>query len=77
MDIKKHLIITGNSNISWKDAIVKAINEASKTIDYLSEVKIIEQRAKIDGNKISEYFVDLDLSFSLDLDRLDSNQKDY
>lgn len=77
MDIKKHLIITGNSTISWKDAIVKAINEASKTIDYLSEVKIIEQRAKIDGNKISEYFVDLDLSFSLDLDRLDSNQKDY
>ena len=59
MDIKKHLIITGSSTVSWKDAIVKAISEASKTIDYLSEVKIIEQRANIDGNKISEYFVDL------------------
>ena len=69
MDIKKHLIITGNSTISWKDAIVKAISEASKTIDYLSEVKIIEQRANIDGDKISEYFVDLDLSFILDLNR--------
>ena len=68
MDIKKHLIITGNSNISWKDAIVKAIQEASKTIDYLSEVKILDQRAIIDGNKISEYFVDLDLSFTVDLD---------
>ena len=62
MDIKKHLIITGNSTVSWKDAIVKAISEASKTIDYLSEVKILEQRASIDGDKISEYFVDLDLS---------------
>ena len=71
MDIKKHLIITGNSTVSWKDAIVKAIAEASKTIDYLSEVKIIEQRAEIDGNKISEYFVDLDLSFVLDLNRKD------
>lgn len=69
MDIKKHLIITGNSTISWKDAIVKAISEASKTVDYLSEVKIIEQRATIDGNKISEYFVDLDLSFVVDLSR--------
>ena len=69
MDIKKHLIITGNSNISWKDAIVKAIDEASKTIDYLSEVKILEQRAVIDGNKITEYFVDLDLSFVVDLNR--------
>lgn len=71
MDIEKHLIITGTSNVSWKDAIVKAINEASKTIDYLSNVKVLEQRAKIDGNKISEYFVDLDLSFLLDLNRKD------
>lgn len=69
MEIKKHLIITGNSNISWKDAIVKAITEASKTIDYITEVKILEQRANIDGSKISEYFVDLDLSFVIDLNR--------
>lgn len=69
MDIKKHLIITGNSTISWKDAIVKAIAEASKSIDYLSEVKILEQRATIDGDKISEYFVDLDISFTIDVNR--------
>lgn len=72
MDIKKHLKITGSSTVSWKDAIVKAISEASKTINYLSEVKIIEQRANIDGNKISEYFVDLDLSFIVDVNRKDS-----
>lgn len=72
MDIKKHLIITGNSTVSWKDAIVKAISEASKTIDYLSEVKVLEQRANIDGNKISEYFVDLDLSFIIDVNRKDN-----
>lgn len=72
MDIKKHLIITGNSTVSWKDAIVKAVAEASKTIDYLSEVKVLEQRANIDGNKISEYFVDLDISFVVDLNRKDS-----
>ena len=69
MDIKKHLIITGNSTISWKDAIVKAIAEASKSIDYLSEVRILEQRATIDGDKISEYFVDLDISFTIDVNR--------
>ena len=69
MDIKKHLMITGNSTVSWKDAIVKDIAEASKTIDYLSEVKIIELRASIDGDKIVEYFVDLDVSFTLDLNR--------
>ena len=73
MDIEKHLIITGSSTLSWKDAIVKTIEEASKSIDYLSSVKVLEQRAKIDGNKISEYFVDLDLSFLVDLNRKDDN----
>ena len=72
MDIKKHLKITGSSTVSWKDAIVKAIEEASKTIDYLSSIRILDQYAKIDGNKISEYFVDLDLSFIVDVNRKDS-----
>ena len=69
MEIKKHLKITGNSSVSWKDAIVKAIAETSKSIDYLSEVKILDQRATIDGDKIVEYFVDLDISFVVDLNR--------
>ena len=65
MGIEKHLRITGYSTVSWKDAIVQAV----KTIDYLSNVKIIEQRAKIDGKKLVEYYVDLDLSFIIDRDR--------
>ena len=69
MDIKKHLIITGNSTVSWKDAIVKAIAEASKSIDYITDVRILEQRASVDGGRSSEYFVDLDLSFIIDLNR--------
>lgn len=69
MDIKKHLLITGVSETSWKDAITTAISEASKTIDYLSSVKVLEQRAKITGNKISEYYVDLDISFVIDRER--------
>ncbi len=69
MAAKKHIIITGSSTISWKDAIVQAISEASKTINYLSGVKILDQRASINGNKILEYFVDLDLSFNIDRDK--------
>ena len=69
MDIEKHLLITGSSTVSWKDAIVRSVSEASKTIDYLSSVKILNQRATIDGNKISEYFVDLEIGFILDLNR--------
>ena len=67
--MEKHLFITGSSEISWKDAIIKTIEEASKTIDYLSNVKVIDQRAKINSKKIEEYYVDLDLTFTIDRDR--------
>ena len=69
MSLEKHLIITGSSTTSWKDAIVKTISEANKTIDYLSSVKILDQTASIDGDKISEYFVELDLTFVIDRNR--------
>ena len=64
MGIEKHIKITGTSNISWKDAIVKAVEEVSKTINYLTSVKILDQRAKITLNKITEYYVDLDIGFT-------------
>lgn len=67
--MEKHIIVTGTSQVSWKDAIVQTIAEASKTIDYLTEVKILDQRAKISGKKMTEYIVDLDLTFTIDRDR--------
>jgi len=67
--MEKHIIVTGSSTVSWKDAIVQTIAEVSKTIDYISSVKVLDQRASISGKKISEYFVDLDLTFVIDRDR--------
>lgn len=66
MSTEKHLKLTGISNISWKDAILQTILEASKTLDYISSVKILEQTAKIDGNKIVEYYATIDLSFGIE-----------
>ncbi len=69
MDIQKHLSITGSSSISWNDAITKAIEEASKSIDFLTYVEVLRKYATISGNKIEEYLVDLDLSFTIDPSR--------
>ena len=66
MKSEKHIKITGYSNISWKDAIVKSIEEASKTLDNLTSLTVINQRANIQNNKISEYLVDLDISFLIE-----------
>ena len=73
MEIKKHLSITGTSNISWKDATVKAIAETAKTIDLLSGVRIIDQRADVEDGKIVKYYVDLDLCFIVDVERKNNN----
>ena len=70
MSIEKHLKLTGISNVSWKDAITKTIQEASKTIDYISSVTVLEQKAKIDGNKIIEYYYTIDLTFNIDEKRI-------
>lgn len=69
MSVEKHLTITGTSEVSWKDAIVQTVSEAAKTIDYLTSVRVLDQRAKINGKKIVEYYVDLDLAFVIDRDR--------
>lgn len=63
MATQKHLKITGTSEISWKDAIVKTIAEVSKTIEGLNGVSVLEQTAKIENDKIKEYYVDLDITF--------------
>ena len=69
MQVEKHLYVTATSDVSWKDAITKAISEASKTIDYLSSVTVLEQRANIERDKLSVYYVDLDISFIVDPNR--------
>lgn len=66
MSTEKHLKLTGSSDISWKDAITQTINEASKSIDYISSVTILEQKAQIDGNRITKYYTTIDLSFDVD-----------
>lgn len=66
MATEKHLKLTGISDVSWKDAINQTILEASKTIDYISSITILEQKAKIDGNKIMQYYATIDLCFGID-----------
>ena len=66
MSLKKHIRITGVSEISWKDAIVKSIEEVSKTIYNLETVKVLEQTASIKENKITEYYVLLEINFLID-----------
>lgn len=63
---KKHIKITGTSPISWKDAIVKTVSDASDSLCNLSSLTILKQWAKIENEKIAEYYVDLEIEFEID-----------
>ena len=63
MEIEKHTKVTGVSEISWKDAINKTVEEFSQTTNYLNSLKILDQRAKITINKITQYYVDLEIGY--------------
>lgn len=69
MATEKHLRLTGISDVSWKDAISSTVAEASKSIDYINSLTVIEQKAKITGKKITEYYATIDLCFTIDKDR--------
>ena len=69
MNVEKHIKVTGSSKVSWKDAIVKTVAEAAETLEYISEITILDQKARIEDNKISEYLVCLDLAFLIDRNR--------
>lgn len=69
MNVEKHIKVTGSSKVSWKDAIVKTVAEAAETLEYISEITILEQKARIEDDKISEYLVCLDLAFLIDRNR--------
>lgn len=76
MSSEKHIFVTGYSNVSWKDAIVKTINETSQTIKNLNSVEILNQRALISEDKIIEYQVDLDITFKIDPSKRENQNDD-
>lgn len=63
MEIEKHIQVTGTSTLSWKDAIVKTVEEVSKSISNVTAVRVLDQRAKVVTSKMTEYYVDLDIVF--------------
>ncbi len=63
MSIVKTIEIYGNSKESFEDAMKNAIKETAKTVRNIKSVWIKEQKAIVSGDTISEYRVDLKISF--------------
>jgi len=65
MAIIKVLEIMSNSSKSWEDATQNAVKHAAKTVKNIKSVYVKEQTAVVSGENISEYRVNVKISFEV------------
>lgn len=66
MAVLKVIEVLSSSTISWEDATRNAVDEASKTVKNIRSVYVKEQSAMVDGGKVSEYRVNLKITFEIE-----------
>jgi flavin-binding protein dodecin len=66
MSIVKVIEIMSNSTKSWEDATQNALNHAGKSLYNIKSLWIQDQSAVVTNNKITEYRVNVKLSFEID-----------
>ena len=67
--VAKVIELVGESAVSWDDAVRNAVSEASKTIDGITGVEVLNWTASLDNGEIKEYKVNLKLAFGVREDR--------
>ncbi len=66
MAILKVIEVMSQSPNSWEDAAQQAVTEASKTLKNIRSVYIHEQTAVVADNRITEYRVNVKLTFEIE-----------
>jgi flavin-binding protein dodecin len=66
MSVAKVSEITATSKVSFEDAIQKGLKRASKTLRNMRSAWIKEQQVRLDKGKITEYQVNMLVTFVLE-----------
>lgn len=69
MTVVKILNLLGSSSQNWDDAIGQAVSEASKTIDNITGVEILNTTGVVKDGKIIEYKANVNVAFAVDPNR--------
>ncbi|UOB18963.1 dodecin family protein [Abyssalbus ytuae] len=65
MAVLKVIEVLSNSDESWEDAAKKAVKHAAKTIKNIKSVYINEQSATVSGDDITEFRVNVKITFEV------------
>ena len=58
--------IIGSSPKSWQDAVNEALKRANKTLRNLTGLHVLEQKARIEKGKVTEYRATVEVTFILE-----------
>lgn len=65
MSVARVTEITSSSTVSFEDAIKKGIARADETLDQVRGAWVQEQKVVVEGGQITEYRVNLKITFVL------------
>lgn len=65
MSVLKVIELLANSTESWDDAAQNAVAQAAKSVNNIRSVYISEQSATVSDGKISEYRVNVRITFEV------------
>lgn len=66
MAVAKFTTITASSSKGFQEAIQEGLKRAAKTLRGITGLKVLEQKAKVEKDKITEYRVTMDVIFVLE-----------
>ncbi len=66
MAVLKVIEVLSGSPISWEDATQMAVEKASKSVKHIRSVYVQDQSAQVTDGKVTEYRVNLKLTFEIE-----------
>jgi flavin-binding protein dodecin len=58
--------ITASSAKSWEDAAAEGLRRTSATVRGITGFEVVSQKAKVEGGKILEYRITMEVTFVLE-----------
>jgi len=66
MSVASVSTITAASPESWQDAMQRGFERASETLRGITGIKVLEEKARVEEGRITEYLVTLQVVFVLE-----------
>jgi dodecin len=66
MAVLKVIEVLSSSTTSWEDATKKAVEKASKSVKHIRSVYVQDQSAAVKDGAVSEFRVNLKITFELE-----------